>query len=82
MKQSDLEYIGKVGGRHSWTYGDECFYWSDGAGVVTRDLAGIVLFCHVTLAPRHGSSPRTIKPLTRADAKRAIVASILPLMVK
>lgn len=77
MKQSDLEYQGRIDGRHSWTYGDESFYWSDGAGVVTRDLAGRVLFCHVTLAPRQGPGPRTIKPLTRADAKRAIVASLL-----
>lgn len=76
MKQSDLEYIGKIEGRHSWVCGDECFYWTDGAGVVTSDLAGKTLFCHVTLAPRQPGAPRTIKPLTRTDAKRAIVAAL------
>lgn len=76
MKQSDLEYIGKIEGRHSWTYCDDCFYWTDGAGVVTSDLAGKAPFCHVTLAPRQNGSTRTIKPLTRADAKRSIVAAL------
>lgn len=76
MKQSDLEYIGKVDGRHSWTCCEECYYWTDGANIVTSDLAGKTLFCHVTLAPRKSGALRTIKPLTRADAKRAIVAAL------
>ncbi len=76
MKQSDLEYQGKLDGRHSWSFGDDSFYWTDGANVVTSDLAGTIPFCRVTLAPRQSSSPRTIKALTRTDAKRAIVEAL------
>lgn len=76
MKQSDLEYTGKIGGRHSWVSGVDTYYWTDGDHVVTSDLAGKLPFCHVTLAPRQSKSSRTIKPLTRTDAKRAIVAAL------
>lgn len=76
MKQSDLEYIGKIEGRHSWVCGGESYYWVDGANIVTSDLAGKSIFCHVTLAPRKSGASRTIKPLTRTDAKRAIVAAL------
>lgn len=73
MRQSDLEYLGKLDGRHSWSCSEECFYWTDGANVVTCDLAGTIPFCRVTLAPRQSGAPRTIRAMTRTDAKRAIV---------
>ncbi|MCX4116772.1 MULTISPECIES: hypothetical protein [Aeromonas] len=76
MKQSDLEYLGKLDGRHSWAVGEECFYWTDGANVVTSDLAGSIPFCPVTLPSRQHGTPRTIKALTRTDAKRAIVEAL------
>jgi hypothetical protein len=76
MRQSDLEYLGKIDGRHSWSCGDDCFYWTDGANIVTSDLAGTIPFCRVTLPPRQSGSPRTIKALTRTDAKRAIVEAL------
>jgi hypothetical protein len=43
---------------------------------LTSDLAGTIPFCRVTLAPRQSFRPRTIKALTRADAKRAIVEAL------
>ncbi|MBE8841698.1 hypothetical protein F3H81_21105 [Aeromonas veronii] len=76
MKQSDLEYLGKLDGRHSWSFGEECFYWTNGDNVVTRDLAGTIRFCAVTLPPRQNGGPRTIRALTRTDAKRAIVEAL------
>lgn len=76
MKQSDLEYLGKLDGRHSWSCGEECLYWTVGANVVTSDLAGTIPFCRVTLPPRQSGSLRTIKALTRTDAKRAIVEAL------
>ena len=75
MRQSDLEYLGKIDGRHSWSCGDDCFYWTDGANIVTSDLAGTIPFCRVTL-PTTERQPRTIKALTRTDAKRAIVEAL------
>lgn len=77
MRQSDLEYLGKLDGRHSWSCGEGCFYWTVGANVVTSDLAGTIPFCRVALSPRRSGSPRTIKALTRTDAKRAIVEALV-----
>ncbi|ASI21405.1 hypothetical protein CE456_00750 (plasmid) [Aeromonas salmonicida] len=76
MRQSDLEYIGEIDGRHCWTCGGYEFYWTPGANVVTSDLAGVIRFCRVTLAPRQSRATHTIKTLTRTDAKRAIVGAL------
>ncbi|MCE2597180.1 hypothetical protein K6Y31_20615 [Motilimonas cestriensis] len=74
MKQSDLEYLGKMDGRDAWQFGDEYFYWSPGANVVTYDLAGQLKCCDVVRSGERGQ--RVIKPLTKADVKRCIAAKL------
>ena len=76
MRQSDLEYTGELDGRHCWVCRGDEFYWTPGSHVVTSNLAGVIPFCRVTLAPRLRRATHTIKALTRTDAKRAIVRAL------
>jgi hypothetical protein len=75
ITQADLEYLGKMRGRHAWAYEGDYYYWTERANIVTTDSMGVVPFCHVTLKLQHGKA-NTIQPLSRADAKRAIVAKL------
>ena len=75
IRMNDLEYLGKMRGRHTWAYGGDYYYWTERANIVTTDSIGVTPFCPVVLKLQHGK-PNTIQPLTRTDAKRAIVAKL------
>lgn len=76
IKQSDLAYQGMVWNMHWWLYGGESYYWRDKGHKVYTGVDGKTPFCAVTLPAADHAKPRTIKPLTRTDAKRAIVETL------
>lgn len=75
VKASDLEYQGRIDGRHAWSLDGDWYYWTDKATAVTLDLAGQQVFCQLTLTLERGKE-NTVKAFTKADAKRAIVGKL------
>lgn len=75
MKLSDLMYMGKVEGRHAWSYEDNWYYWTEKSNVVTSDLKGDTVICRLTLTLSRDSL-NTIRPFTKTDAKKAIVGRL------
>jgi len=75
LKLSDLTYMGKVEGRHAWSYDDSWYYWTEKSNVVTSDLQGSLVVCRLTLTLSRDTQ-NTIRPFTKTDAKKAIVSTL------
>ncbi|OCQ42661.1 hypothetical protein CEY02_20075 [Bacillus pumilus] len=75
VKLSDLTYMGKVEGRHAWSYDDNWYYWTEKSNVVTSDLQGHLVICRLTLNLSRNTQ-NTIRPFTKNDAKKAIVSTL------
>lgn len=72
VKVSELEYQGRLDGRHAWVHDEFWFYWTEKANVVTSDLAGLEPFCLLRLALVRGEQ-NSIRAFTKTDAKRGII---------
>lgn len=75
VRVSELEYQGRIDGRHVWELDGGWYYWTDKSSLVTSDLAGREPFCRLQLLLVRGGR-NTIRALTKADAKRAIVEKL------
>lgn len=75
VRVSELEYQGRLDGRHVWELDGRWYYWTDKSNLVTSDLAGREPFCRLRLLLVRGEQNK-IRPFTRADAKRVIAEKL------